>query len=123
MKLSLDYSTARYVINAYAEGAVTINEQAYHSSLIITPDSLHPDWDAGSVEDLAEQHIHTLIELQPEVILLGTGTELQFPQTRLMGLAMQKGIGFEVMDTGSACRTFNILSAEDRKVVAALIVS
>ena len=122
MKLSIDYNTARYTINSYEPGNIQVNNQSYEKSLIITPESLHLQWNPGQIDDLTEVHIDAILELKPEIILLGTGTTLKFPGQQLMIHALTKGVGIEVMDTGAACRTYNVLSAEDRNVAAALII-
>lgn len=123
MKLSLDYNTSKYSIEAYERDALTINKQRYIENLVLSPDLLIESWSPTCVQDLAKAHILELIDLEPEIILLGTGDSLQFPPPEMSILALQRGIGFEVMDTGSACRTFNVLAAEDRNVVAALMLS
>lgn len=122
MKLSLDYSTSKYTIQAYESDAVTINKQRYCHNVVLSPEQLIEPWLPTTVRDLASEHIQQLVDLQPEIILLGTGDSLVFPAPQLSILAFQQGIGFEVMDTGSACRTFNVLAAEDRNVVAALMI-
>jgi len=122
MKLSLDYSTAKYAIHAYESGGITINTQRYTRNIVVSPDQLLDNWGPEQVGQMNEEHILQLIELTPEIILLGTGKSLQFPHPALSALALTRGIGFEVMDTGSACRTFNVLAAEDRNVVAALMI-
>jgi len=122
MKLSIDYNTSRYTINAYEPGQIKVNNQSYEKSLLISPESLHLQWQPAHIDDLDEAHIDFILELKPEIILLGTGRQLKFPDQRLIARAMTQGIGFEVMDTGAACRTFNVLSAEDRNVIAALII-
>ncbi len=123
MKLSLDYSTAKYSITAYDADAITINNQRYTGSVVVSPERLLDNWEPRHVEHIDAAHIEYLISLKPEIILLGTGTSQSFPHPSLMALAMQQGIGFEVMDTGSACRTYNVLAAEDRNIAAALIIS
>jgi len=122
MKLSLDYSTARYAINAYDSGVITVNNQEYSESLVVAPEQLLENWPPRLLEHIDASHIEYLISLKPEIILLGTGKTIRFPHPSLSAPALQLGIGFEVMDTGSACRTYNVLSAEDRNVVAALLM-
>ena len=122
MKLSIDYNTSKYTIKAYETGFVTINNEQYSESLIVTPETLITSWEPDQLEDLNQKHIEALIDMKPEIILLGTGKSLCFPHPSLMSIAMQQGIGFEVMDTGSACRTFNVLAAEDRNVMAAILM-
>jgi uncharacterized protein len=122
MRLSLDIGSANYVIRAYGQGSITVNETPYIRSLIVMPEHLYAEWEPQKPQELSNAHLEVLIDLQPEIILLGTGARLQFPEPGLMAQVLGKGIGFEVMDTGSACRTYNILSAEDRKVAAALFM-
>jgi len=122
MKLSIDYNTSKYTIKAYEAGFVTINNDQYSESLIVTPEALVTPWEPSKLEELNQTHIETLIGMKPEIILLGTGKTLCFPHPSLMSIAMRQGIGFEVMDTGSACRTFNVLAAEDRNVMAAILM-
>ena len=101
---------------------MTINNKQYSDSLIVTPEQLISPWEPDNHEDLDQGHIEFLINMKPEIILLGTGKKLSFPHPSLIAIAMQNGIGFEVMDTGSACRTFNVLASEDRNVLAALLM-
>jgi len=122
MKLSIDYNTSRYTINSYEAGLIVVNNQSYEKSLLISAESLHLQWNPGHIDELTKDHIDSILELKPEIILLGTGTELKFPGQQLMIHALTQGVGIEVMDTGAACRTYNVLSAEDRNVVAALII-
>jgi len=122
MKLSIDYNTSRYTIKGYETGSVTINNTPYTNSLIVSREQLITPWEPENQTDLDQSHIEFLVEMKPEIILLGTGKTLSFPHPSLIAIAMQQGIGFEVMDTGSACRTFNVLASEDRNVVAALLM-
>jgi len=101
---------------------VTVGGIDYRNSLIVAPDTLMADWPVRSIQDLVAAHLDAALELEPEVLLLGTGTRLSFPPHALYASVISRGVGFEVMDTAAACRTFNILLAEDRRVVAALIV-
>jgi uncharacterized protein len=110
------------LIRAYAPGSVTINTETYHTSLVVTPSSLVLEWGPGNVMDLAAEHIEAILQQEPELILIGSGDALQFPPAEKMRSIIEAGIGYEVMDTGAACRTYNILMAEGRGVVAGLIL-
>lgn len=121
MKLSLDIGSAQYIIRRYTETSVTVNDEELYTSIIVMPDRLIRDWNAPSPASLALEHLNDIIEWKPEILLLGTGNRLQFPRAELMAAVMGKRIGFEVMDTGSACRTYNVLSAEDRRVAVAIM--
>jgi len=122
MKLHLDTGAGALRFTAYGTGFVNINGQRVDRSLIVTPQSLHQDWRPRSVEDLRREDLQPLIDLEPEVVLLGTGARQQFPDARLLLPLYQLHIGTEVMDTSAACRTFNIIASEGRRVAAALML-
>ena len=110
------------LIRAYTPGSVTINTDTYQSSLIVTPSTLVPDWGPDVIASLERSHVDAILSLQPELILIGSGDALVFPPTEKLRAIIEAGIGYEIMDTGAACRTYNILMAEGRGVVAALII-
>ena len=86
------------------------------------PDRIAEDWKVRSFKSLAQDNIEALAALNPELVLLGTGDVLRFPDPRLLVNLTRAGIGAEVMDTRAACRTYNILAEEGRNVAAALII-
>jgi uncharacterized protein len=94
----------------------------YRDNVLVTPERIVTGWTAGGFDTLSEADFAALAELEPEVVLLGTGASLRFPHPRLTRALTDAGIGVEVMDTPAACRTFNILAAEGRRVVAAVIL-
>ena len=94
----------------------------YRDNVLVTPERVVTGWTAGGFDTLSEADFAALVELKPEVVLLGTGASLRFPHPRLTRALTDAGIGVEVMDTPAACRTFNILAAEGRRVVAAVIL-
>jgi len=94
----------------------------YRDNVLVTPERIVTGWTAGGFDTLTEADFAALTELKPEVVLLGTGASLRFPHPRLTRALTDAGIGVEVMDTPAACRTFNILAAEGRRVVAAVIL-
>lgn len=122
MKLSLDSGTASYRIRAYGPGSVTIEDTVYTAPLILMPERVIPDWPVTSVTELTSEDFAPVLQYEPEIILLGTGTVQTFPDGSLMAGLARRHIGLEVMDTAAACRTYNILMAEDRRVAAALIM-
>ena len=122
MKLHLSNSEGRNQITSCASGFVAVNGVRHAHSLLVTPSELVADWPASDAHALTSAHLDAALELQPEVVLLGTGSRLHFPPTDVLSPLIEAGIGFEVMDTGAACRTYNILMAEGRRVLAALIV-
>ena len=99
-----------------------VNQQRFETSLIVLPDKLINDWPPRSLDDLTEAHFTYLATLDAEIVLLGTGNVLRFPHPRLSNPLTQARIGFEVMDTFAAARTYNILMGEGRRVAAALLL-
>jgi uncharacterized protein len=89
----------------------------------VSADRLVTDWPATSVEALAPDHLAAIVEMRPEIVLLGSGAAFRFPEPALLAPLYRAGIGVEVMDTPAACRTYNILMGEGRNVVAALILA
>ncbi len=121
MPLAEDKITNRYSISGYNSEEIFINERAYRESLILSLESIHCPWPVLSVDDLDESNLQPILALNPYVVLLGTGEKQLFPDARIFGVFGERGIGLEVMNNGALCRTFNILVAEDREVVAAII--
>lgn len=122
MRFAEDKTAARYRIEAYAPGQVTINEAVFTRSLVVTPGRILLDWQPQSFDELQAGHLILVADLAPEIILLGTGARLRFPDPAVAAPLIDSGIGLEVMDTAAACRTYNILVSEDRQVAAALII-
>jgi uncharacterized protein len=137
MQVNLDSDIHSYGIRAYHPGAIAISQprppagkgentgpvgvETITGSFILSPRHLIRDWAPTSIEDLVSEHLEALLALQPELILLGTGPRLQFPESGILATIHQRQIGVEVMDTAAACRTYNILMTEGRFVVAGLI--
>ena len=115
-------SLAGNIIRAYAAGQVTVNDEIIVTSVIVTPDRVIRDWLPHSFSELELRHIARLEELQPEIIVLGTGHRLRFPGAEYTAGFLSQGIGVEIMDTKAACRTYNILLSEGRRVIAALLM-
>ncbi len=123
MKIELDsLAGTSNKIDAYNLGQVTIDNNVYRSSLLLSPDVIVADWSPQSFSELATPHIEQIITLAPEIVLLGTGRTLIFPSNSLMCPLTELNIGFEIMDTGAACRSYNFLMGEGRHVVAALLM-
>jgi uncharacterized protein len=122
MRLHFDRDTAALRITSYGNGYVEVNEQRFIASVIVRPDRVEPGWRPIGPCDLLAEDIDALLREDPEIVLLGTGRRQRFPAGRVLAAAYDKRVGVEVMDTKAACRTFNVLAAEDRRVVAGLIV-
>ena len=118
MKFAQDKQDEGYVITAYGDDSVSINGKPFQESLIITPTKLEENWSITSIDQLTKNHIEQILALNPELILIGTGNKLTFPAVELYSSIIKQGIGVDFMDTGAACRTYNILMSEDRDVVA-----
>ena len=122
MKFERDDGEGRNTFTGYGEGHVMVNGRRHSSSLVVTGDRIVTDWPAASVESLTADHLAAIVELRPEIVLLGTGSKFTFPDQSLLAPLYKAGIGVEVMDTPAACRTYNILLGEGRNVLAALVV-
>ena len=122
MKLHLDAPAGRNLISAYGEHYVNVNGVRHEKSLIVTPTEAVDEWLNGGFPSLTAGHFASLLAFKPEIVLLGTGARMQFPAAVLIRPLAETNVGCEVMDTFAACRTYNILVAEGRRVVAALIV-
>jgi len=122
MKIHLESGLGQNLIRAYARGQVTINEEVYTRSLIVTPQQIIADWPPASPAELLGTHFEVIASLCPEVFILGTGARLRFPAPNIIRPLIEAGIGIEVMDTGAACRTYNILMSDGRRVAAALMM-
>lgn len=122
MKLHLSGPTNQNAFTGYGEGYVLVNRVRYEKSLVVTPERIVEDWAVGALETLTPERIGFLATLGAEVVLLGTGPRFTFPDPALLAPLAAARVGVEVMDTNAACRTYNILMAEGRKVVAAIIL-
>lgn len=122
MKFAQDTASDLYRIQSVEPGGVRVAGRHYTSSLLVLPDRVVPDWEPDSVDDLDRRMLAGLLEHQPEILILGTGRRQVFPDPRMFISLMDVGVGYEVMATDAACRTYNILLSEGRRVLAALIV-
>lgn len=122
MKLTLDADSRVNLIRSYAADEVRIGERALRANCIVTATEIVPDWNAVSPESLEPEHLAAIFELAPEIVLLGTGTTQRFPPAGVRAAFLERRIGLEPMDLGAACRTFNILVQEERRVAAALFI-
>ena len=120
MKFHITAPTALNAFSAYGEDFVRVGEQRYERNLIVTPERVLP-WEAASFEALVEADFAPLLDLGIDILLLGTGPKQRFPHPRLTRALAAKRIGVEAMDLQAACRTYNILVVEERRVAAALL--
>jgi uncharacterized protein len=122
MKLSEDKPANSHIIRAYDTQSIDINGMIFRQSLVVSKQHLVTDWPVKSIAELNESTLAALLVIQPEVILIGTGMTLQFPHPQCYASLLNQGIGVEFMDSGAACRTYNILLGEERKVIAGIIL-
>ncbi|GLS03782.1 hypothetical protein GCM10007860_09270 [Chitiniphilus shinanonensis] len=122
MKLHRTTATHLNQFTGYGEGYVMVNEERFDGSLIVTPTEVR-EWRPVRFEDLQEDDFASLLALAPELVLLGTGERIRFPHPRLSRDLAAAHVGLDAMDTGALCRTFNILTAEERKVVALVLMA
>ena len=110
------------VVTGSGEGWIRVGTTEYRQNCVLTPDSVETGFAPAGLAGLHEQDFAALLAHQPEIVLLGTGARQQFVHPRLIAPLTAARVGVETMDTRAACRTFNILLGEGRRVVAALIV-
>jgi uncharacterized protein len=120
VKLHASGPAAYNTVTGYGDDHVLVNGERYESSLIVLPEKVLP-WTVLAFSDLTDADFRNLAALGAEIVLLGTGPRQRFPHPRLSSPLAAAGIGLEVMDLKAACRTYNILAAEERKVALALL--
>ena len=122
MKLHLTTAENNHLITGYGEDFIEINKKRYEQSLIVLANQLILDWNVTTFAALTAEHFAEILEINPEVLLLGTGAKHQFLHPKLAKNLIEKGIPIECMTTAAACRTYNILMSEGRNVAAALLI-
>jgi uncharacterized protein len=122
MKLQADTHGGQFFITGHGGGWLAINGQRYQRSLLLLPDRIDTDWGPSRIEDLTAEHLANLAALAGHVVLLGTGARQHFPPAAILRPLLAAQIGVEIMTTSAACRTYNVLVADDRAVAAALII-
>jgi uncharacterized protein len=122
LKLHLTTSATYKIFTAHGAGYVMVGDERYNHSIVVTPQQVLTDWRPQDFDALAETHFEYFLAFKPEILLFGTGTQLRFPHPHLYRQLIAARIGVECMDTPAACRTYNILVAEDRHVVAAILL-
>ena len=122
MKLHADKPQNLNTVTGYGPGYIEINAIRHEASVLVMPEGDVEPWPASRFEDLEAAHFEALLAKSPEVVLLGTGDRLRFPHPRLTAALSRRHIGVDAMDLQAACRTYNILMAEGRKVAAVLLV-
>lgn len=122
MQLAQENPDFIYVLRGISDAGVLVNQETITRSFLLTPNVIVQDWRPTSAADLKPEDLLALLELEPALVLLGTGPRQKFPSAAAMAALLTRGIGIEVMDSGAAARTFNVLATEGRKVVAAFLL-
>ena len=121
MKLHADAQTTLNTVTAYGPGFVEVNRRRHETAIVLAPEGEVLAWEVAGFEGLQPSDFEVARALAPEVLLLGTGERQRFPHPRLTAALAEARIGVDVMTTQAACRTYNILMAEGRRVVALLL--
>jgi len=122
MRFAQDSTSGINVIRAYGNGELRVNETVYRGAVILSAATVIAEVNIQNLDDLVVWGFSRTLALDPELVLLGTGARQIFPQASYGAQFLRAGIGFEVMDTSAACRTFNVLVGEQRRVAAMLLV-
>ncbi|MEY2633068.1 MAG: hypothetical protein RIR00_1722 [Pseudomonadota bacterium] len=122
MKLHPPKTDGLHIFTAHGAGFVDVDRVRYHGPLLVLPDRLISDWTPRPFEALTPADFQLLADQAPEILLFGSGSRQRFPAVPLLQPLIAAGIGLEVMNTPAACRTYNILASEGRKVAAAILI-
>ncbi len=122
MKFTQQGAQGANLIRRYGPDFVAIGEEEIRTSCIVSATTLTRDWPPRSVEELTREHFDPLFALAPEVVVLSTGSAQKFPRAALRAEFATRRIGLEVMEVGAACRTYNVLVSEERKVLVAVLL-
>jgi uncharacterized protein len=121
MRFTQDSAPSINLIRSYGNGELRIGSHSYRGAVIVSADTLLPHPELQSVEQLVTVDPAAILALDPELVLLGTGETQVFPAPEFQARFLSMGVGFEAMNTGAACRTYNVLIAEQRRAVAVLL--
>lgn len=121
MQLTLERPDYRYFLRGADGDGALVNERRLTASFVLAPDALIEDWPVRDARTMVAADLDALLALQPELIVLGTGTAQAFPPAAVMAACLQRGIGLEVMTNAAAARTYAVLAGEGRRVVAGFL--
>jgi uncharacterized protein len=122
LKIQPDRLEGVNAIQRCEPGRVWVNAQSHESSVLVPWRGTVQPWPVGQLGDLGAAHFEQVLALRPELVIFGSGARLRFVSPALSRCLIERGIGIETMDTGAACRTYNVLASEGRSVVAALLI-
>ena len=121
MEFNLEVPENQFFIRSVSEQGIRVHKDLFNKPFIISGQRIVPEWNVRSVSDINEKNLQRIFEMEPEVILIGTGNTQEFLPPATQAHFFRRNVGFEVMTTDAACRTFNVLVSEGRQVVAALL--
>lgn len=122
MKIQPDRLEGVNAIHRHETGRVWVNAQPHEGSVLVPWQGQVRVWPVTQLQQLAPTHFEQVLELSPELVVFGSGAHLRFVSPALWRSLANRGIGMETMDTAAACRTYNVLASEGRRVVAALLI-
>ena len=122
MKLTFDANTSVNLIRRYSATELVVGAVTLNRPCVVTVGRILDDWPLVSIQSLTAEELKPILDLEPEVILLGTGERQVFPPASLLAFCAAQRIALEPMDLGAACRTFNVLVQEDRRVAGAFVI-
>jgi uncharacterized protein len=122
MDLSLDRPEGYLFVRRVGARSITLIDRELDKSFLLAPDRAIENWPIDAASALDASHVETVLALQPELVILGTGERQIFPAAAFMAGFLRKGVGIEVMDNAAAARTYNLLAGEGRRVVAGFIL-
>lgn len=122
MDLSLDRPEAFLFVRRTAPNSVTVVDRDIQESFLLSPDRLVEGWSAQDAKALQSEQAEPFFELQPELVILGTGERQVFPPAAFLAAFLHRGIGIEVMDNAAAARTYDLLAGEGRRVVVGFLL-
>lgn len=125
MKLNLDsIRKDHFLIKSCGQDFIQINDQSFTQSIIVCVDQSPQLWSVNNIDRLAASSVEEILQItSPELVLIGTGACHSFPAAETLVPLLDSNIGYEIMDTAAACRTYNVLAGEGRRVAAGLILS
>ncbi|GJL80969.1 MAG: membrane protein [marine bacterium B5-7] len=123
MKLHLDTIGGINIIKAYEDDCIVVNDARHYGSVILSPEKISPNWSITHMNNIDENACEEIQSHSAEIVLLGTGHTHEFAPAWMQAWFSNRGMGLEAMATPAACRTYNVLAGEQRRVVAALIIN
>jgi len=123
MQLNLEHPDHEFLLRGADGSVAVVNDRRLSSSFFLSPERLVDTWTVTDPRALAAADLEPLLELDPEVVLLGTGSNQVFPPAAVMAACLGRGVGLEVMSNAAAARTFNVLAGEGRRVVAGFVLA